>query len=67
MWDGLARTLEGFGRDDDICIVVLTSAGRDRLAGFSKPTIARIRGYCLGWRLRLVSTAKTIVKAVPRS
>lgn len=26
----------------------LTSAGRARLAGFSKPTIARIRGLCLG-------------------
>jgi enoyl-CoA hydratase len=26
----------------------LTSAGRDKLANFVKPTIARIRGFCLG-------------------
>jgi len=30
-----------------------TSKGRDKLAHFSKPTIARIRGYCLGGGLAI--------------
>ena len=31
----------------------LTSAGRGKLAGFAKPTIARIRGFCLGGGLAI--------------
>lgn len=31
----------------------LTSAGRGKLAGFVKPTIARIRGFCLGGGLAI--------------
>jgi enoyl-CoA hydratase/carnithine racemase len=31
----------------------MTAAGRDRLAGFRKPTIAMIRGYCLGGGLAI--------------
>ena len=35
----------------------LTSAGRSRLGSFSKPTIARIRGYCLGGGLAIAMQA----------
>ena len=31
----------------------LTRAGRDKLAAFAKPTIARIRGFCLGGGLAI--------------
>jgi len=81
MWDGLARILEAFARDEAVRVVVLTGAGnrafvsgadvgelelqhsdadarreydrlslagRAGLAAFAKPTIARIRGFCLG-------------------
>ncbi len=34
-----------------------TSFGRDKLAHFSKPTIARIRGYCLGGGLAIAMQA----------
>lgn len=35
----------------------LTSAGREKLAGFPKPIIARIRGYCLGGGLAIAMSA----------
>lgn len=35
----------------------LTSAGREKLAGFTKPIIARIRGYCLGGGLAIAMAA----------
>ncbi|MDE2198037.1 MAG: enoyl-CoA hydratase/isomerase family protein [Rhodospirillales bacterium] len=35
----------------------VTSAGRARLAGFAKPVIARIRGFCLGGGLGLAMQA----------
>jgi enoyl-CoA hydratase/carnithine racemase len=86
MWEATARILDGFGKDDDIRVVVLTGAGdkafvsgadisefesaragQDAVARyddaverantavyeFSKPTIAMIRGYCIGGGLGL--------------
>jgi enoyl-CoA hydratase/carnithine racemase len=42
----------------------LTSAGRDRLAAFSKPTIARIRGFCLGGGLAIALQCDLRIAAV---
>ena len=42
----------------------LTSAGRDKLAGFPKPVIARIRGYCLGGGLGIAMQADIRIAAV---
>ena len=42
----------------------LTSAGRARLAGFSKPTIARIRGYCLGGGLGIAMQCDLRIAAI---
>ncbi len=42
----------------------LTSAGRDRLAGFPKPVIARIRGFCLGGGLGIAMQADIRIAAV---
>ena len=42
----------------------LTSAGRARLANFSKPVIARIRGFCLGGGLGIAMQADLRVAAV---
>ncbi len=41
----------------------LTSAGRDRLAAFPRPTIARIRGFCLGGGLGLAMQADLRIAA----
>ena len=41
----------------------LTSAGRDKLANFPKPTIARIRGFCLGGGLGIAMMADLRVAA----
>jgi enoyl-CoA hydratase/carnithine racemase len=41
----------------------LTSAGRARLAGFAKPVIARIRGYCLGGGLAIALQADLRIAA----
>ena len=81
MWDATSRILDGFAKDDDVRVVVITGAGgksfvsgadvskfeseRASLEGvrhynaaverayagvhdFPKPTIAMIRGYCIG-------------------
>jgi enoyl-CoA hydratase len=42
----------------------LTSVGRDKLAAFPKPMIARIRGYCLGGGLAIAMQADLRVAAV---
>jgi enoyl-CoA hydratase len=42
----------------------LTSAGRAKLAGFSKPVIARIRGFCLGGGLGIAMQADIRIAAV---
>ena len=42
----------------------LTSAGRARLAGFAKPVIARIRGFCLGGGLGIAMQADIRIAAV---
>lgn len=42
----------------------LTSAGRAKLAAFSKPVIARIRGYCLGGGLGIAMQADLRIAAV---
>ncbi|MCX7380483.1 MAG: enoyl-CoA hydratase [Alphaproteobacteria bacterium] len=42
----------------------LTSAGRARLAGFPKPVIARIRGFCLGGGLGIAMQADVRIAAV---
>ena len=42
----------------------LTSAGRARLAGFPKPVIARIRGFCLGGGLGIAMQADLRIAAV---
>jgi enoyl-CoA hydratase/carnithine racemase len=42
----------------------LTSAGRARLAAFSKPVIARIRGFCLGGGLGIAMQADLRIAAV---
>ena len=42
----------------------LTSAGRDKLAAFPKPVIARIRGYCLGGGLGIAMQADLRIAAV---
>jgi enoyl-CoA hydratase len=42
----------------------LTSAGRARLAGFGKPTIARIRGYCLGGGLAIALQCDLRIAAI---
>jgi enoyl-CoA hydratase len=41
----------------------VTSAGRDRLAAFPRPVIARIRGYCLGGGLGLAMQADLRISA----
>ncbi|MGH7042904.1 MAG: enoyl-CoA hydratase [Acetobacteraceae bacterium] len=41
----------------------LTSAGRAKLAGFAKPTIARIRGFCLGGGLAIAMQADLRIAA----
>jgi enoyl-CoA hydratase len=41
----------------------LTSAGRARLASFSKPVIARIRGFCLGGGLAIAMAADLRIAA----
>ncbi len=41
----------------------LTSAGRARLAGFAKPVIARIRGFCLGGGLGIAMQADLRIAA----
>src|SRR5215469_11253252 len=41
----------------------LTRGGRDRLATFPKPTIARIRGYCLGGGLAIAMMADLRIAA----
>ncbi len=42
----------------------LTSAGRAKLAGFPKPVIARVRGYCLGGGLGIAMQADLRIAAV---
>jgi enoyl-CoA hydratase/carnithine racemase len=42
----------------------LTSAGRAKLAAFSKPVIARIRGFCLGGGLGIAMQADLRIAAV---
>ena len=42
----------------------LTSAGRARLANFPKPTIARIRGFCLGGGLAIAMQTDLRIAAV---
>ena len=42
----------------------LTSAGRMKLASFPKPTIARIRGFCLGGGLAIAMQADLRIAAV---
>ena len=42
----------------------LTSAGRAKLAAFAKPTIARIRGFCLGGGLGIAMQADIRIAAV---
>ena len=42
----------------------LTGAGRARLAGFSKPTIARIRGFCLGGGLGIAMQCDLRIAAI---
>lgn len=42
----------------------LTSAGRAKLAGFPKPVIARIRGFCLGGGLGIAMQADIRIAAV---
>ncbi len=42
----------------------LTSAGRAKLANFSKPVIARIRGFCLGGGLGIAMQADIRIAAV---
>jgi enoyl-CoA hydratase/carnithine racemase len=41
----------------------LTSAGRDKLAAFAKPVIARIRGFCLGGGLGIALQADLRIAA----
>jgi enoyl-CoA hydratase/carnithine racemase len=41
----------------------LTSAGRDKLAAFPKPVIARIRGFCLGGGLGIAMQADVRIAA----
>jgi enoyl-CoA hydratase/carnithine racemase len=41
----------------------LTGAGRDKLAAFPKPTIARIRGFCLGGGLAIAMQADLRIAA----
>src|SRR6202163_2790446 len=86
MWDAASRIMDGFARDDDVRVVVITGAGgkafvsgadiskfeseraneeeqarynavvakaNDALYEFPKPTIAMIRGYCIGGGLGL--------------
>jgi enoyl-CoA hydratase/carnithine racemase len=86
MWDAASRIMEGFARDDEVRVVVITGAGgkafvsgadisrfenersneaavaryneivakaNDSLYHFPKPTIAMIRGYCIGGGLGL--------------
>ncbi len=81
MWDAASGIMDGFAKDDDVRVVVLTGAGgkafvsgadisrfesersneeaiarynvivakaNDALYNFPKPTIAMIRGYCIG-------------------
>lgn len=45
----------------------LTSGGRARLAGFSKPTIARIRGFCLGGGLGIALQCDLRIAAMDSS
>jgi enoyl-CoA hydratase/carnithine racemase len=42
----------------------LTSAGRDKLANFPKPVIARIRGFCLGGGLGIAMQADIRIAAI---
>jgi enoyl-CoA hydratase/carnithine racemase len=42
----------------------LTSAGREKLATFPKPVIARIRGYCLGGGLGIAMQADIRIAAI---
>jgi enoyl-CoA hydratase/carnithine racemase len=86
MWDAASRIMDGFAKDDDVRVVVITGAGgkafvsgadiskfeseraseaatarynetvakaNDALYDFPKPTIAMIRGYCIGGGLGL--------------
>jgi enoyl-CoA hydratase len=86
MWARVAEILDGFAKDDEVRVVVLTGAGgkafvsgadiskfeserssfdamkiynttvaraNEGVAGFPKPTIAMIRGYCIGGGLGL--------------
>jgi enoyl-CoA hydratase/carnithine racemase len=81
MWEAATRIMDGFAKDDDVRVVVLSGAGskafvsgadisrfekersneeaiahynevtaraNDALYNFPKPTIAMIRGYCIG-------------------
>jgi enoyl-CoA hydratase len=84
MWDAASRIMDGFAKDEDVRVVVITGAGgkafvsgadisksersneeeqarynavvakaNDALYDFPKPTIAMIRGYCIGGGLGL--------------
>jgi len=86
MWEAASRIMDGFAKDNDVRVVVITGAGgkafvsgadiskfeseraneeavaryneivaraNDALYGFPKPTIAMIRGYCIGGGLGL--------------
>ena len=86
MWDAASHIMDGFAKDDDVRVVVITGAGgkafvsgadiskfesersneeavaryneivakaNDALYDFPKPTIAMIRGYCIGGGLGL--------------
>jgi enoyl-CoA hydratase len=59
MWEAASGILEGFAADKDVRVVVLTGAGGKAFVSgadisntaiyeFPKPTIAMIRGYCIG-------------------
>jgi enoyl-CoA hydratase len=53
MWEVTKSILDGFAADDDIRVVVLTynmksDAAYSSVADFPKPTIAMIKGYCIG-------------------
>src|ERR1700723_1332728 len=71
MWEATKRILDDFAADNDIRVVVLTGAGgkafvsgadiskfeseRASIYEFPKPTIAMIRGYCIGGGLGLAT------------
>jgi enoyl-CoA hydratase/carnithine racemase len=65
MWAATSRILEDFAKDDEVRVVVITGADATKhynatvekaysgIQDFPKPTIAMIRGYCIGGGLGL--------------